>query len=300
MRILITGGNGFLGSNMAKNLLNENDVLIVSRNNNNILDFIEDVKYMNTMDSNKIKEFDPEVVIHCAWSGGNSYSDSNSLNQIHDNIPQCIELLNLITELKTKPHFIGFGSFSEYGKLTKKATEKDREDPINLYGVSKNSFKNISKVHCEQNDILWSWIRPCYIYGPGDVHTRLIPSLINNILNKEEVNLYDSNTTIDYLYIDDFCEAISKIIEFKSEGIFNICSNEEHNLSDIIKYIIKNTSADFEVNFDKSISRKYSSNYICGSNERLKSKTNWRPKVKIYEGLNRTINYYKKKIKHND
>jgi nucleoside-diphosphate-sugar epimerase len=300
MKILITGGNGFLGSNIAKRLLEKNEILIISRNNNNILEFIEDVEYINSIDSNKIKEFEPEVVIHCAWSGGNSYSDSNSFNQIHDNIPQSIELLNLISELKTKPHFIGFGSFSEYGKLTKRAKEQDREDPINLYGVSKNSFKNISKVHCEQNDILWSWIRPCYIYGPGDVDTRLIPSLINKILNKEEVKLYDSNTTIDYLYIDDFSEAISKIIDFKSEGIFNICSGEELDLSHIIKYIIKNISSDFEVNFDESLSRKYSSNYICGSNERLRSKTDWLPKIRISEGLDRTINYYKNKIKQND
>ena len=286
MRILITGGNGFLGSNVSKRL-KDHEVYIVSRSNYNTISSI-------------IKEFKPEVVIHCAWSGGNSYADSNSFDQISDNIPQSIELLNLISELEDKPHFIGFGSFSEYGKILSQANEDDREDPINLYGVSKNSFKNISKVHCEQNDILWSWIRPCYIYGPGDVGTRLIPSLINKILNKEEVNLYDSNTTIDYLYIDDFAEAISKIIDFKAEGIFNICSGEEFNLSDIIKYIIRNTSSEFEVNFDESLSRKYSSNYICGSNKKLRSKTDWLPKVQISEGLDRTINYYKSKIKQND
>ena len=291
MKIAITGANGFLGSNLTKLFLKEGfDILAISRSDNNLKGL--NIQYAKELTEKLVSSFEPDAFIHCAWSGGNNYNDADSFQQFV-NIDQGIEILKIISNLNKKPHFIGFGSFAEYGKLKDRALETQREEPINFYGVSKNNFMQISKVHTNMHNMKWTWIRPCYVYGPSDVPTRLIPSIINKILSFEEIKIYDDGTKIDYIYIEDFCSAILNLIKNKSEGVFNICSGEEYEISNVIKMIIEKSNLKANIVYDESLTRKYTSNYICGSNEKLRSTINWNPSYSIEEGIEKTINYYK-------
>ena len=244
MKILITGGNGFLGRNTTEYFLNKNyEVMVLSKNTNNIQHILNKIEFIKSEDvdyikyTNQIIRFSPDVVIHFAWDGGNNNNNINDINQFYKNIPCSLSLLEIINKCTNKPKFIGVGSFAEYGNIISKAEESQTENPVTFYGLSKNIFKNISEMYCEQNLIEWAWIRPCYIYGFGDVSTRLIPSVINNLLQNKKISLDMCNKTIDYLHIYDFCSAISSIIDTKINGIVNICSGIEYNLKDIINNI---------------------------------------------------------------
>jgi dTDP-D-glucose 4,6-dehydratase len=79
--------------------------------------------------------------------------------------------------------------------------------------------------------------RPCYVYGPNDVKTRLIPTLINKFLNNEEITLDKCDKIIDYIYIDDFTEYVYNLIITQNNGIFNICSGNQYELKDVINLI---------------------------------------------------------------
>jgi nucleoside-diphosphate-sugar epimerase len=279
MKILITGGKGFLGSNIAHKVMSMGgEVLIISRDNIN--------------PKNQIIEFNPDVVIHCAWKGGNNYNDINNLSQF-DNVSQGIELIEIISKLPTKTKFIGFGSFAEYGTLNSPALETDKEQPINLYGLSKYTFKNYSKMLCDEYNIEWGWIRPCYVYGPGDVNTRLIPTIINKLLKNEEVELDACNKTIDYIYIDDFVNFVYSLIVEKIDGVYNICSGQQYNLKDIIKKIGLLMGKLGNIKFDNSSTRKLTSSIICGNNNKIKQQSQIETLIDINEGLLKTINYYK-------
>lgn len=301
MKILITGANGFLGSNTLKHLLKSNhEILAFSKNNNNISDVLDKITFHRCNSENyydyesNIIEFSADVVLNFAWDGGNSYQDINSLNQFYKNIPLSLSLLEIINKQDKKPKFIGLGSFTEYGLLLTKAEEFFVEKPINFYGLSKKTVKDITEIFCDENGMKYIWIRPCYIYGPGDVSTRLIPSIINKILKGEKVILSSCKTIIDYLYIEDFCSAVSSLMESDTNsGIYNICSSNEYVLKDIIKLIKKSIKKQSTIIFDKKLDRTLSSQYVCGSNNKIKNEIDWTPKIKIEEGIKNTIDYYK-------
>ena len=275
MKILITGGNGFLGSNIARKVLSMNDELcIISRDTINL--------------KHQIIEFNPDVVIHCAWKGGNNYNDVNSLSQF-DNVSQGIELIEIISKLPTKTKFIGFGSFAEYGNLTLPALETNIEQPINLYGLSKYTFKNYSKMLCDKYNIEWGWIRPCYVYGPGDVSTRLIPTIINKLSRNEKVILDECNKIIDYIYIDDFVDFTYSLIIGNIAGVYNICSGQQYNLRDIVNKIGILMNKLDNIQFNTSSIRKLTSPIICGYNNTIKEQIQISTLIYLNTGLLKTI-----------
>jgi nucleoside-diphosphate-sugar epimerase len=303
MNILITGGNGFLGFNLIKRLLTESHKLFVfskdTINLNSIMDQVQ-FGYGHTKDfisfKNDIMLFSPDIVIHCGWSGGNSYVELNDLKQIHDNIEPGIDFLKILSQLPKKPKFIGFGSILEYGEYLTPANELQKENPIDLYGLSKLTFKNYSQMLCNLWGINWTWIRPCYVYGPYDVKTRLVPSLINKFLKGEDVILDECNKKIDYLYIDDFVNLTYKLIISPYTGTYNISSGKAYNLKDIINTIHSLSNSSSKITFNSTLNRKFASPYICGDNYKITTTLNTIPKIDLRTGLLKTINYYKNEL----
>ena len=295
MKVLVTGANGFIGSNLAKACLNKkHDILAISRNTTNISCYKN--KQCNIQDidtlTKDITTFKPNVVIHCAWDGGNSYTDINDKKQFN-NVTNSLKLLDTISSLKNI-HFICIGSAAEYGNYNDQINENFIEHPISFYGVSKFSFKMLSNIFCKKHDILWSWVRPFYTYGPHDVATRLIPKTIISCLKNEKIELNSCNSIIDYLYIDDFVDGLVNIFENKFVGVYNICSGKQYEIKTIINKIQKLCKNNSSIAFNKNFDREKFPNYICGDSSKLIKQSNnkWYPKINLDDGLTKTIMHY--------
>lgn len=301
MNILITGANGFLGSNFIKFSLKQNNIFALSENKNNLIDVINNIKYKSSNLKNysshydDIINFEPDVVILFGWAGANSYKNINDINQYYDNIPYCIDFLNFINTLKKKPKFIGVGSFSEYGVYDRQISEFDFEIPNNFYGLSKLTYKKYSELFCTKNDIEWMWIRPCFIYGPNDVKTRLIPSIIQKCFKNENIELDECNKIVDYLYIDDFVNIVYKLVNLNACGVYNICSGNQYHLRSIIDLIVKSTNSNSNITYNKPLNRTINNNIICGNNEKIKKVIGELHLLCINNGVKKTIEFYDEK-----
>lgn len=297
MKIVITGGNGFLGSNVTRHLVEEgHTILVVSRKCDTLVDILDRIQFVRYEDTyvETIKRFSPECIVHFSWEGGNSYRDVNSLRQF-TNIQIGIDVLEAMETLPKKPMFIGVGSFSEYGIITERAKESQLDNPVTMYGLAKSIFKTLTEKYCALHDIPWAWIRPCYVYGANDVRTRLIPSVVEKLLNKEPVTLDSCNVTIDYLHVSDFCRGVRTLIETRSTGVFNICSGNEYRLKDILQIIEDETNSKGNIVFDEALNRKCLSTYICGDNSNLKT-LDWNPSTDLMTGLRQVVRERKSEL----
>ena len=299
-RVLITGGNGFLGSNLTRFFLKKGySVAVISRSCSNINDLLESIEFIQHTQpgyeslSSQIIKFSPTLVIHSAWDGGNAYKDVNSLNQ-YQNIPHGIELLEVLSTLSHKPIFVGIGSFSEYVRISTPAIETDIDNPITHYGQSKSCFKSISHKVCTESGIIWKWIRPCLIYGPNDVATRLIPSLIKKQIMCEEIVLDSCSSIVDYLHVEDFCTGVFASIQSLS-GIINLCSGKKYPVRTIVEWIQKKISSTSTITFDSTKDRHLLPSHVCGNSDKLKS-VGWIPSIDLLDGLQDLI--LAEKVKH--
>ena len=298
MKILLTGAGGFLGSNLCNMLSQEHEILAVSRKFDNLVDNgkIKFAKY--DLDQyidlkDHFASFLPDIVIHLAWEGGNSSKDAKEIWQ-SNNIISSNNLLKLCSKYRIK-HFIGFGTSAEYGDSKEKFNEESICKPINMYGISKYAFKLISERYCFDHGIDFSWIRPVFTYGPYDVETRLVPKVIKSFLKNENLVLNSCSPIVDYLYVTDFCKAIKNIIDYKLAGDYVISSDKEYQAKSIVQEIYKIINPSSNLFFDTSLEDK-SPQFICGSSQKIRKITNWKPEVSLEEGLENTIRYFRKRV----
>lgn len=294
-KVCIIGANGFLGSNLS-NFLHSLDyrLLLISKNTNNIRNILSSHVFIDSyLESTQeyeqsLIEFSPDIIINFSWWGGNSHKDINDIRQFDTNIYKNINLLNIIRQFIPKCRYIGTGSFAEYGLQIHPITEDTKPEPNNYYGNAKLFIKNYSENFCNQHQIDWTWIRPCFIYGPNDVSTRLMPNLLNKFINNETVYLDSCTKTIDYLYVEDFCIFIYKLLKNNKNGVYNALSGQPFQLKDLILRMKKTINSKSKIFFQNTNITK---EYMGGNNTKITNATGHTNLKTFEQGIELYVKY---------
>jgi nucleoside-diphosphate-sugar epimerase len=294
-KILITGGNGFLGSSLINKISKKNYILhLLVREKSNLsrLNLNKKIKLFQLQEKNlenifKINKYD--LVIHCATNYG--IEEENSSNTIYPNLLLPLKLLDLAKKYSVK-------SFINTDTILNKN--------ISSYTLSKNQFVDWLK--------LFSKFLNCYnvklehFYGPKDNNNKFIINNICRLLRYEDkIEFTKGFQKRDFIYISDVVNALEKIILLALKNnknnlnlftmkTFEIGTGRQISIKSIILLIAKligNNKTRLE--FGKLPFRK---NEIVNVKVDLKNirKLGWNSKLKLERGLTRTINYYKKII----
>lgn len=255
MKILVSGGSGFIGRNFINHFIKTNpEIMIIGRNidfisNNNvkkiILDFNENIQSFQ-----KIIDFNPDCFVHLAWEGIPDYSHELSKRN-YINTMRFIKFLITSTDCSK---IISSGTCWEYndGNLEGCCYEDFAINPQKSFSIYKNKiYKEIYSLSIKHN-ITFNWLRIFYAYGIGQRKDSIIPTLINQIKNKKEINVNFPSNINDYIYIDDIVRILSIFVSDNiSSGIYNIGSGVGTEVQDLIKII------DNQINGNNSFSRNY-------------------------------------------
>ena len=181
------------------------------------------------------------------------------------------------------------------------------EHPLNAqspYAASKIAADQLAISYYKSFDVPVTILRPFNTFGPRQSLRAVIPTIITQLLNKEEyISLGDIDTTRDFNFVLDTCEAFYQC--FKSENtigdVYNTCTGFEISIKDIVNIIAKIMGS--EINIYQDIKRvrpeKSEVRRLVGSNLKLKSVTGWEPAVDgmstLVDGLQKTIDWFKTK-----
>ena len=299
--VFITGGNGFIGSNLARMLIKEkfNVNLLVRKNSNlwRLKEINSDIKIHQgeIEDTNSLRKIinkiKPSYIIHLA-SYGNS-SDEKDFKKIIDiNISGLINLLQASENISYKKLII-CGSSSEYGFKNKPMTETDYLIPNSYYSAAKGSATLLAQSYALENKKPIAILRLFSAYGPFEENNRLIPTIISRALKNEKVFITKENIKRDFIFIDDVVSAFYKAMTIKlSPGeIINIGTGKQYSNHEIVKIIEKILKLKFKLGiFPK---RAWDTNNWVADNSKARKVLKWSPEYSIEQGLKKTIEWSK-------
>lgn len=319
MKIIVTGGNGFIGSNFIILLLKEkSDISIVNIDSetyagrgNNIkhagLNDYPNYKYYKTDIRNKdeiieiFKSECPDIVVNFAAESHVDRSISDPSIFVETNIYGTFNLLEVSKEVGVKK-FIQISTDEVYGSLSNSSPsskETDMLDPRSPYSASKAGAEHLALSYFHTFGVPVIVTRSSNNYGPYQFPEKLISLFVTNLIDSKKVTLMYSEDNPglnirDWLYVKDNCEYIYQLIEFGNPGeIYNIAGKNEKTNVEITKEILNNFDAGKEmieyIPHRKGHDFRYSidNSKILGLIQGIKQKS-------FEEGIKETIDWYRK------
>jgi len=317
LKALVTGGTGFVGSNLIKELVRKNwEVYALVRKKSSLgygrLKNIEGIHYIYVEElfrhndkglkeiatkkvdfKNILPQFD--VCFHLA-AYGVDYHQQNIRELIEGNIDFTMDVLNFCKENATKKTIIT-GSCFEYGlNEGKKLNEEDRVNPQSMYGSAKAASVIMARVFAEKNNIPLVTVRPFGVFGENEGIHKLVPQLMQAVILNKTMEMTSGEQVRDYLYIKDLIEAYITIAltDVPLYEVYNVCSGVEVKVKDIAMEVAKFADGSSNLfNFGSVPCRENEVMHFVGDNSKIKNHTKWEPKYSLQNALKKTYEYYK-------
>ncbi|ARJ48052.1 dTDP-glucose 4,6-dehydratase [Candidatus Pelagibacter sp. RS39] len=315
-KIIVTGGLGFIGSNLIELLIKKNyfviniDKITYSSNLYNVKEFkfLKNYKFIKCNIGDKkfykiLNKYKPSCIFNLAAETHVDRSIDNPANFINSNIVDVYRLLESFKKFvkRHKCKLIHISTDEVYGDILKdRSNEKFPYNPSSPYAASKAASDHLVSSYVRTYKIPAIVTNCSNNYGPKQHPEKLIPKLIYNILNNKPLPIYGKGTNSrEWIYVKDHCEALIKIfLKGKIGEFYNIGSNKNLNnlqvcskLINVSKRLIK-VGNNVKINFVKD-RPGHDVRYALNSNK-IKKKLGWKPKINFSEGIKLTFEWYTK------
>ena len=307
LKLLITGGLGFVGSHLIDSLVKKNHkIMILTKTlskKKNIKKSakkiqIEKMDLTNFQQLGKIIEkFKPDVIIHLAGNASHSKSFENPLKDIDSNAKTTLFMLEKIRKLNTQCKFILGSTFIVIGKPKKLPVNENTPcNPTTIYGTNRLSSEYFCKIYHEVYGLHTNIFRITNSYGPRE---QIIPKknavnfLIYKSFKKEEISIYNQGKFFrDFIYIDDVISGINTILKKgKSGELYWISSGKRTWFYDFGDILEKTTGCKVKYSETPVYTKKVDVGNFVVSNSKLR-KLGWSPKISVDVGVKKTLKFF--------
>ena len=270
MKILVTGGAGFIGSNLCRVLLDRGDTIVAIDNLNDYYDV--NIKYwrleqlkkydnfkfikMDISDKESImnlfKEEGFEVAVNLAAQAGVRYSITNPDAYISSNLIGFYNILEACRHYPVK-HLVYASSSSVYGsnKKVPYSTEDKVDNPVSLYAATKKSNELMAHAYAKLYNIPCTGLRFFTVYGPAGRPDMAYFGFTNKLIKGQTIEIFNyGNCKRDFTYVDDIVEGVKRVIDKAPEkkdgedglpippyAVYNIGNNHPENLLDFVQIL---------------------------------------------------------------
>ena len=313
-RFIVTGGYGFIGSNLIIMLLKKKfkvlniDNLSYAAQKYNLKDIDKKNYKFKKIDINNkkqiirvLKKFKPHGIFNLAADTHVDRSIDKSYNFIKNNILGVYNLLEAIKQYRKRVRLVHISTDEVYGDIlgTKRSSETFPYAPSSPYSASKASSDHLVYAYVRTHN-LDAVISNCSNnYGPRQFPEKLIPKMIYNILHNKPLPVYaKGKNSREWIYVDDHCDALLKLFfKGKTGHKYNIGSNINCSNLDIIKLILKtlrkkNISVGSKVKVKFVKDRPGHDFRYALNSKKIKKTLKWKPKINLSKGISKTVEWY--------
>ena len=318
-KIIITGGLGFIGSNLINILKDKYFIINIDKvsyasNFKNIDPNIKNYKFYKQDINNKtfikniLTKYKPSTIYNLAAETHVDRSIEGPKIFIDSNILGVFNLLESIRNYKKKIKLLHISTDEVYGDIKKnhKSKEEDPYNPSSPYSASKASGDLLIKSYIRTYKIPAIITNCCNNFGPNQYPEKLIPTIIYNILNHKPIPIYGKGKNVrEWIYVKDHCNALIKIGQKGVVGEnYNIGSGTVLNNIQIAKKII---SVFKKMNNNQNIKSKirlvkdrpgHDLRY-CLDSSKTKNQLKWKCELSFDQRINDTISWYINKFRNN-
>ena len=319
-KIIVTGGSGFIGSNLVNFLIKKKyfvinlDKLTYSSNKLNAsYRNRKNYKLIKLDINNKkltgiIKKYKPSAIFNLAAETHVDRSIDGPGNFIHTNINgtfNLLESLRFLNKKKLSPKLIHISTDEVYGDIKiGRTSENFKYDPSSPYSASKASADHLVKSYIRTYKLNAVISNCCNNYGPYQFPEKLIPKMIINIFRNKELPIYaKGKNSREWIHVNDHCEALFKLyLKGKNGESYNVGSGINLKNIDLVKKIIK-ICKKMKIKIYNKTRIKFVKDrpghdfrYALNSNK-ISKHLKWKPKIKLNKGLEETILWYLKNKK---
>ena len=303
MNILVTGGAGFIGSQVVDAYIDNNhhvviidDMLKGRKEFANPKAILHKISISDPLIAEIIKKENIQVVNHHAAQISVTDSVKDPVKDAESNIIGTLQLLQNTVKSMVKRFIFASTGGAIYGEQDYfPAGEEHPQKPSRPYGLSKSSVEAYLGFYQEQYGLKSTILRYGNVFGPRqnpNGEAGVVAIFCNRLLKDQAPVINgDGEQTRDYIFVGDVVRANLLALSPNSSGTFNVGTGQETSVNELTRMLLRIAGSDISV--QTSQKNRYEQRRSCLDCKKLKESLNWNPEVSLEEGLIETYNFFK-------
>lgn len=302
MRVVITGGAGFIGASTIDAFINSGDdvtVIDTKRRIDRVQNMMSRTQSISLDDitTNNIGDFlsGAELLIHLAWSSEPADSMTGMVEDARTNIVGSLDLFRKAAEAGVQKIIFASSGGTVYGNTDHLPIgESEPLNPISAYGVSKVAVERYLQLIAYHHELTGVSLRIGNPYGPyqlAGLSIGLIANFIQRVRNKQALRIYGTGEIVrDYIWVDDVASAFAAAAKSPlASGEYNIGSGEGYSINSVAKMV--ESEYHCENNREYLTHRSFDAEKVILDTSKFRRFTEWRPSVEIGDGIKLMVDY---------
>ena len=292
MKVLITGGTGFIGSNLISSFKKENEIIVTGCKTEQMAeDYLILENSFIGLNFDRLKELD--LVLHQAANNDSQSKDFQEMELANVKAP--IKLFNFCYDKCRCINFVYASSCAIYGykkgyREGEVFIESQKWEPLSYYGKSKQNFEREAIKFQEETGSKVIGLRYSNVYGPGESHkgsrASMVYQIAKQMLQGKRPKLFKyGEQKRDWVYIKDVIKANEMAVNSNKSGIYNVGSGEAHSFNEIVQIINDELGTKLEPEYVDNPYIETYQNYTKCSLSKINKELGYEPKYNLKQGI---------------
>jgi UDP-glucose 4-epimerase len=306
MKVLVTGGAGFIGSHLVDRLIQEgHEVVVVDnlstgkrRNLNRAARFFK-IDIQSWRLERVFRNERPNLVMHLAAQMDVRKSVEDPIFDAQVNVLGTLNVLQQAIKYGVRKVVFSSSGGAIYGEQeVYPAPESHATRPLSPYGISKLCGEQYLSYYQRVNGLQIVSLRYANVYGPRqdpDGEAGVVAIFIQKLLNNEQAIVNgNGRQTRDFIYVDDVVEANLAVMGPETQGIYNVGTGEETSVNDLLRILVRHTNSTCKEVHGPAKSGEQVRSVISSS--KLRQELSWESRTELSEGLKHTVDYFRERM----